>query len=192
MRRLRRLGILVLSALCLSGCTLVSTSSSPSLINPDNVPLGLLDLTIPFTDHAEVRWVTRDIYLLDPGKRVVAISRSMTAPASLFAVLYYETQGPTPVELANGVTTQVSSSMVINQANIQGGVALIYVNKALSQNSLAQQRIAVGQLVFTAAAMGATKGIQLWIDQTPYSLKLADGVSVRLVTPAEMAYLKKG
>ena len=191
MRRMRPLAILMLSALCLSGCTLVSTSSAPSLINRNDVPLGLLNLTIPFTPYGEVRWVTRDIYLLGPGQRVVAIPRSMTAPPTLSAVLYYETQGPTPIEMAAGITTQLST-LVINQANLQGRIALIDVSKVLNQISLVDRRIAVGQLVFAAAAMGATKGIELSIEGTPFSLKLATGATVRLITPAEMAYLKKG
>lgn len=192
MRRLGLAAALTLGALGLSGCTLVSTSSAPSTINPNNVPLGLLQPTIPFTDYAQVHWVTRDIFLLDAAQKVVTVSRSMTAPPSLAAVLYYESQGPTPVEQTNGLSSQVPTTMVINQATIQGGVAFIYVSKVFSQISLAQQRIAAGQLVFTAAAMGASRGIELWIDQTPFSLKLAGGTSVRLITPAQMAYLKKG
>jgi len=190
-KRWRRMAILALSGLCLSGCTLVSTSSSPSLIDPNNVPLGLLNPTIPFTDYAQVRWVTRDIFLLGSGQRIVAIARSMTAPPTLYAVLYYETQGPTPIELAAGITTQLST-LVINQANLQGRIALIDVSKVLNQMSLADRRIAVGQLVFAAAAMGATNGIKLSIEGTPFSLKLATGATVRLITPADMAYLKKG
>ena len=58
MRSLRRLVVVAACALSLSGCTLVSTSSSPTLVNPNVVPLGLLDPTIPFTDFAQVHFVT--------------------------------------------------------------------------------------------------------------------------------------
>ncbi len=190
MMRLRRLAVMGLSALCLSGCTLVSTSSSPSLINPNNVPLGLLNPTIPFTDYAQVRWVTRDIFLLDHDNQVVPVPRSMTAPPTLAAVFYYETQGPTPIEIANGLTSQVGT-LVVTQANIEDGVALVYVNKALNQLSPAQQRLAAGQLLYTADAMGATRGIEIFIDQTPFTLALRNGEKVQLVTPSDLAYLKK-
>ena len=192
MRGIRRVAILVVSALCLSGCTLVSTSSSPSLVDPATVPLGLLGLTIPFTPYAQVRWVTRDIYLIAPGQRIVAIPRSMTAPPTLAAVLYYETQGPTPTEMAAGLTSQVPSNLVINQADIQGHVASIDVSKVFNQISTANRRIAVGQLVFAAAAMGATKGIQISVEGLPFTLTLASGAKVKVITPALMAYLKKG
>jgi spore germination protein GerM len=91
-----------------------------------------------------------------------------------------------------GITTQVPSNLVINQANIQGHIALIDVSKELLQISLADRRIAVGQLVYAAAAMGATKGIQLSIEGAPFSLKLPTGATVRVITPAEMSFLKKG
>lgn len=192
MTSLRRLLAVLCCALCLSSCTLVSTSSSPSIIGVGDVPLGLLEPTIPFTDYAQVRWVKHNIFLLDRGGHIVAISRLMTAPPSLFAVLYYETQGPDPVEMAAGITTEVPTTMVVNQATIHDDVALIDVSKALSQISLDAQRIAVGQLVFAAASMGATQGIRISINQIPYSLKLASGATVSLITPADMAYLKKG
>ena len=192
MRALRRAVILACSALCLSGCTLVSTSSSPTLVDAGNVPLGLLDPTIPFTDYAKVRWVSQDIFLLDRTGHILAVPRLMTAPPSLFAVLYYETQGPDPVEQADGITTEVPTTMTVNQATIHDGVALIDVSKPLSQISLDAQRVAVGQLVFAAASMGATKGIRISINQSPYSIRLSTGATVSLITPADVAYLKKG
>lgn len=191
MTLLRRLFAVAGCALLLSGCTLVSTSSAPTQIAVGDVPLGLLEPTIPFTDYAQVRWVKHDIYLLDRTGHVIAVPRLMTAPPSLFAVLYYETQGPDPVEMADGITTQVPTTMVVNQATVQDEIALIDVSKALSQLAPQAQRTAVGQLVFAAASMGASQGIRISIDQIPYSLKLASGVSVSLITPADVAYLKK-
>lgn len=191
MTRLRHLAAIACSALVLSSCTLVSTSSSPSLISSAAVPLGLLQPTIPFTDYAQVRWVTRDIYLLNRSRHLVAVKRLMTAPPSLLAALYYETQGPTTIEMAAGVTTLIPPLLVINQATILNGVALIDVSKDLSQIPLADQRVAIGQLVFTAAAMGATRGVEFSINQTPYSLELTTGTSVSLVTPAQLSYLVK-
>jgi hypothetical protein len=192
MRTWRRLLVILGCSLCLSGCNLVSTSSSPTVIGVGDVPLGLLEPTIPFTDYAQVRWVQHSIFLLDRSGHLVEVSRLMTAPPSLFAVLYYETQGPDPVEMAAGITTQVPTTMTVNQATIHDGVALIDVSKALSQLSLDAQRIAVGQLVFAAASMGATQGVRISINQVPYSLKLASGATVSLITTADVAFLKKG
>ncbi len=192
MRTWRRLLVILGCSLCLSGCNLVSTSSSPTVIGVGDVPLGLLEPTIPFTDYAQVRWVQHSIFLLDRSGHLVEVSRLMTAPPSLFAVLYYETQGPDPVEMAAGITTQVPTTMTVNQATIHDGVALIDVSKALSQLSLDAQRTAVGQLVFAAASMGATQGVRISINQVPYSLKLASGATVSLITTADVAFLKKG
>jgi hypothetical protein len=193
MRSVRRLGILLLCALSLSGCTLVSTSPSPTLVNPNDVPLGLLDPTIPFTDFAQVRFVTREIYMVNRSQRVIPVGRLVTSPPTLAEVLHYVPLGPTATEQANRITTQIPSTMVINQANIpdDNGIALIDVSAVLKQIPPAARRLAVAQLLFTAEAMGATTGIEISINQTPFALQLANGQYVSLITPADLAYLKQ-
>jgi hypothetical protein len=181
---------LVVSALALSSCTLVSTSSSPTLINDNDVPLGLLGPTIPFTDFARVTFVSREIYLVNRAQLVVPESRLVTSPPSLFAVLYHLTQGPTTQEQSLGVTTQLPASLVVIQAGITNGVGSIEVNTALTLIPPVGRRIAVAQLLFTAMAMGATQGIRITINQLPFSLTLANGAKVSLITPGELSYLK--
>jgi hypothetical protein len=191
MRRVRRAGVVLASALALSGCTLVSTSSAPTLVDGNSVPLGLLSPTIPFTDYARVLFVSRDIYLVNKAQLVVPVSRLVTSPPSLFDVLHYVPVGPTVSEQLAGTTTQVPSALVVNQATILNGIALVDVSAQLAQIPPVARRIAVAQFLFTAVAMGATKGIELSINQTPFFLTLATGARVALVTPAELAYLKK-
>ncbi|MDH2903932.1 MAG: GerMN domain-containing protein [Actinomycetota bacterium] len=193
MRSLRRLGVLVVCALALSGCTLVSTSSSPSLISPNDVPLGLLDPTIPFTDFAQVHFVTRQIYLVDHSQHVVAVNRLVTSPPTLSEVLHYVPLGPTANEQANGITTEIPSTMVVNQANMPNddGIALVDVSGALLQLTPNARRLAVAQLLFTAQAMGADTGIKISINQIPFTLQLTNGSNVTLITPAELDYLRQ-
>jgi hypothetical protein len=193
MRSVRRLGILLLCTLSLSGCTLVSTSPSPTRVNPNDVPLGLLDPTIPFTDFAQVRFVTREIYMVNRSQRVIPVGRLVTSPPTLAEVLHYVPLGPTATEQAKGITTQVPSTMVINQANIpdDNGIALIDVSTVLKQIPPVARRLAVAQLLFTAEAMGATTGIEISINQTPFALQLANGQYVSLITPADLAYLEQ-
>lgn len=193
MRTFRRLGVLVVCALSLSGCTLVSTSSSPSLVNSNDVPLGLLDPTIPFTDFAQVHFVTREVYMVNRSQHVIPVGRLVTSPPNLAQVLHYVPLGPTATEQANGVTTQVPSTMVVNQANMPSddGIALIDVSAVLSQLAPVARRLAVAQLLFTAQAMGASIGIEISINQTPFALQLANGTSVSVITPADLAYLKQ-
>lgn len=192
MRQWRQFGLLLVCALTFSGCTLVSTSGSPTLINPNNVPLGLLDPTIPFTDFAQVHFVTRQIYLVDQSQHVVPVGRLVTSPPSLAEVLHYVPLGPTVTEQAAGITTQIPSAMVVNQANIPSGngIALIDVSAELRQLPPAAQRLAVAQLLFTARAMGATQGVRISIDQTPFSLRLVNGERASLITPSDLSYLE--
>lgn len=194
MRRLRRLGVLFASALALSGCTLVSTSSSPTLVGSNDVPLGLLDPTIPFTDYARVLWVTRDVYMVNRAQKVMPVKRLMTSPPTLPEVLYYFVLGPTVNEQSQGITTQVpdAHAMVVNSARIRNGVAHVDVSYDLNKIPPVGRRIAVAQFLFTAEAMGAAKGIEISVNQTPFSLQLANGKSVTLITPPELAYLEQG
>jgi hypothetical protein len=193
-RRLRRLGVLFASALALSGCTLVSTSSSPTLVGSNDVPLGLLEPTIPFTDYARVLWVTRDVYMVNRAQKVMPVKRLMTSPPTLPEVLYYFVLGPTVNEQSQGITTQVpdAHAMVVNSARIRNGVAHVDVSYDLNKIPPVGRRIAVAQFLFTAEAMGAAKGIEISINQTPFSLQLANGKSVTLITPPELAYLEQG
>ena len=191
MRGLRLLGVLVVSAIVLGGCTLVSTSNTPTLVNSNDVPLGLLDPTIPFTDFAQVHFVSREVFMVDQAQKVIPVARLVTSPPTLSAALYYVPLGPTSKEQSENVTTQVPNSLVVNQAQIQNGVALIDLSGALTQLSLSDRRIAVAQFLFTAVGMGASKGIKITINQNPFSLQLANGEKVSLITPAELAYLRK-
>ena len=189
----RRLLVLALCAVSLGGCTLVSTSSSPTIINSNDVPLGLLDPTLPFTDFAQVHFVTRPIYLVDRSQHVIAVNRLVTSPPTLAEVMHSVPLGPTVPEQAQGVTTQIPSTLVVNQANIpsDNGVALIDVSAELRHLPPVALRVAVAQLLFTAVAMGARNGIEISINQTPFALHLASGAIVSLITPQELAYLKK-
>ncbi len=192
MKHLRRLFILIICAATLSGCTLVSTSSSPTLVDPNNVPLGLLEPTIPFTDFAQVHFVTRQVYMVDHSQHVIAVGRLVTSPPTLAQVLHYVPLGPTATEQARGITTEIPSTLVVNQANMptDDGIALVDVSTSLPQLSPDARRLAVAQLLFTAVAMGATTGIRISVNQTPFVLPLANGTSVSLITPADLAYLK--
>ncbi len=191
MRKLRHLGTVAACALVLSGCNLVSTSSSPTLVNSNNVPLGLLGPTIPFSDYARVLFVTRDIYMVNKSELVVPVPQLVTSPPSLFDLLYYIPVGPTTTEQLKGISSQVPHSLVVNQATILNGVALVDVTNQLTQLPPVARRIAVAQFLFTAVAMGATQGIRISINQTPFSLALANGTSASLITPSDLAYLKK-
>ncbi|HEY5303156.1 MAG TPA: hypothetical protein VIJ86_03770 [Acidimicrobiales bacterium] len=191
MTRRRHFGAIGLCALVLSGCNLVSTSSAPTLINSNNVPLGLLAPTIPFSDFARVLFVTRDVYMVNKSELVVPEPQLVTSPPSLFDVLYYIPVGPTTSEQLRGISSQVPHSLVVNQATIQDGVALVDVSNQLAQLPSVARRVAVAQFLFTAVAMGASEGIRISINQTPFSLTLANGTSVSLITPSDLAYLKK-
>ncbi len=190
MRRRSRCLAVLACALSLSGCTLVSTSSSPNVVGSSNVPLGLLSPTIPFTVDQQVHWVTRSVYLVNAQGALVAVGRLMTAPPTLTDVLHYLLGGPNATEQSFGITSALPSTMSLNLATPDGRVAKVDVSSVLRQLSPLEQRVAVAQMLFTVAAIGYTRGIEISTNQTPFALTLANGKKVSLVTPADLSALK--
>ena len=186
MRPVRATLVVCLGAMALGGCTLISTTSQPEIVASANVPLGLLNPTIPFTVDAQVRFVSRDVYLINPLGQLDPMPRLMTSPASVFAALHYLFVGPSVQEQSRGITSALPATLVLNQATVQGGVALVDVSSDLRSLSAPEQRLAVAQMLYTARSFGAARGIRVSIDQVPFSLRLSDGRRVTLVRASDL------
>ena len=134
--------------------------------------------------------MTRSIYLVNARGSLVAVGRLMTAPPNLTDVLHYLLGGPTPTEESFGVTSDLPSTMTLNLATPDGRIAKVDVSGVLRQLSPLEQRVAVAQMLFSVAAIGYDAGIEISTNQTPFSLTLANGKKVSLVTTADLASLK--
>jgi len=188
-RRLARLAVVALAAASLGGCTLVSASSAPTVVNSANVPLELLSPTIPFTLDQQVHFVIRDVYLVNARGTLVAVGRLMPSPPDLNDVLHYLLSGPTPTEQGFGITSAIPATLAVNLATPDGRVAKIDVSSVLRQLSPLEQRVAVAQLLYTVSSIGF-HAVAITTNQSPFTLVLASGRRVRVVTTADLAYLK--
>ncbi|HUX04568.1 MAG TPA: GerMN domain-containing protein [Acidimicrobiales bacterium] len=178
----RAIGAIALASLALSGCTLVPTTSAPVLVNPRTVPFGLLGKTIPGTNHGQVRFITQPVYIVDATGHLTPSSRIVPTPPSLASVLRELVIGPTDIEVSTGYSSALPKNLVILQAKVRKGVGYIAVADPLSGLPQRQEALAIGQLVFTAYDVGATKGIEITVAGVAQLSLLPDGTTQRLVT----------
>ncbi len=180
---------LVLGALALSGCTLVPTNGNPVNLRRTQVKFELLDPTIPGTNGATVKFVTQPVYVVDATGHLTSSSRIVPSPPKLDDVLRELALGPTLIESSVGFTTALPRDLVILQATIRDHVATIALAKPLSNLSPAEEVLAVGQLVFTAHAVGAAAGMEVTVGGVPEPLRLPGGGTKLKVTEEDYASL---
>jgi hypothetical protein len=183
-----RAAVLLLGAsLALAGCTLVPTGGSPVVVA--KVPFELLAPTIPGTNGARVQFVTQPVYVVDATGHLTPSSRIVPSPPTLDSVLRELVLGPTAIESSAGFTSALPRDLVILQATIRGNVGVIALAKPLSALSRSQEILAVGQLVFTAHAVGATAGVEVTVGGVPEKLRLPAGTTRVRVSEADYASL---
>jgi hypothetical protein len=192
MKRLRAAFLLGLGALALSSCTLVSPNAAPENIPARSIPFGLLDQTIPGTNNARVRFITQPVYIVDATNNLAAASRIVPTPASLSLVLQQLIIGPTAIERSAGYTSALPESLVLVSASVRDKVG--YLNFATPLNNLPpdQQLLAVGQLVLTAADVGATAGLVIKVAGVEQNILLPSGAHAKFVTEKDFANLLDG
>ena len=153
------------------------------------VKFELLDPTIPGTNGATVKFVTQPVYVVDATGHLTSSSRIVPSPPKLDDVLRELALGPTLIESSVGFTTALPRDLVILQATIRDHVATIALAKPLSNLSPAEEVLAVGQLVFTAHAVGAAAGMEVTVGGVPEPLRLPGGGTKLKVTEEDYASL---
>jgi hypothetical protein len=179
MKKLRVVFFIVLGALVLSGCTLVAADNAPVLIPKSHVKFELLNPTIPGTNKARVRFITQPVYIVDATGQLAPSSRIVPTPPALATVLQQLLLGPTTIERLVGDSSALPQNLVLVSAEFHDGIGYLNFATPLTSLSPANQLLAVGQLVFTSAAVGATKNIQV----KGIVVKVA-GVVQALLTPS--------
>ncbi len=188
--RARALVFLAVAALALAGCTLVPTASTPIALPHHAVKFGLLDPTIPGTNGARVIFVTQPVYVVDATGHLTSSSRIVPSPPNLDSVLRELVLGPTLIESSVGYTSALPHDLVILQATIsKKGLGTIALAKPLSSLTPAEEVLAIGQLVFTARAVGASAGIVVTVGGVPEKLLLPGGGTLVKVTEVDYASL---
>ncbi len=191
MRVLRTLGVAG-AALALAGCGLITPAASPTPIGRSKVGFNLLSPTIPGTNHARVRFETEPIFIVDAAHHLSATSRIVPSPPSIATVVGQLLAGPTAIERSAGFTSALPSDLVLIAATVRRHVGYVDLSGSLTELPRAEQLLAIGQLVLTAAYVGATQGLQISLAGAIQSLPLPSGGHATVLTVAEYAGLLNG
>jgi hypothetical protein len=185
---------LVVGAVALSGCTLVSTTPSPQKVSPKDVPFGLLGKTIPGTNNGRVVFISQPVYIVDVTGHLAPSSRIVPSPPVLESVLRQLIIGPTKLEAASGYTSALPKNLIILSANFRADIAYVDLATSLSKLPHDQETLAIGQMVLTARDVGytlgiAVKGIEITVAGVPQDLPIPGGHEERLVTTEDFSSL---
>ena len=160
-RRVAAMACGALLALGVSACGL-GVDASPRLVNPKQVPFGLLRPSTPTTSPALVgQYAT--IYLEGP-QRLVAVSRDVTAPVTAARVLAALGQGPTSAEASEGLQSPISTAAPLTLWRLTPTSVTVNVAKAFTTLAGQNQAVAVAQLVYTLTALPGIASIGIRIN----------------------------
>jgi len=187
--KLRVVLLLGLGSIFLSSCTLVATNPAPAHVAKSNVPLGLLNKTIPGTNGARVRFVTRPIYIVDASGHLAPSSRLVPSPPNLRSIVGQLLLGPSAIEASAGYTSDLPHKLALLTASVRNHIGYINVATPLDTLSVSQQLLAVGQLVLTAYDVGATRGIVVEANGVPQRLLVPNGQRIELASKSDFQSL---
>ncbi len=185
MKRLAHVVVVVAAALTLSACTYIGSNSAPIPVVKRDVGYGLMHRYIPGTVRGRVQFVTQPIYLLDASNHLVPSSRIVPSPIRLASVLEQLDLGPSAIERSAGYSSALPRDLVLISATLRHGVAVINFGTRLSALPLAVLLHAEGQLVLTATAAGATRGVIIEVAETRQVLPIPNGKKVSYLTSNE-------
>ena len=151
----------VLFALGVSACGL-GVDASPQLVNPKQVPFGLLHPSTP-TTSPEILGQYATIYLQGP-QRLVAVSRDVPAPVTAARVLTALSQGPTSAQAAEGLQSPISTAAPLTLWRLRATSVTVNLAKAFTTLAGENQAVAVAQLVYTLTALPGIDSVRIRID----------------------------
>lgn len=180
------------AALALAGCGLITPAAGPTAIARTHVGFNLLSPTIPGTNHARVHFETEPIFIVDAARRLAPASRIVPSPPSIATVVGQLLTGPTSIERAAGFTTELPRKLVLIAATVRKHVGYVDLSGSLNQLARPDELLAIGQLVLTAAYVGATQGLEISLAGAIQDLPLPSGGHARVLTVADFEGLLNG
>ena len=160
MRRVAYLLGLLIGAVALVGCTLVSTTSSHRAITPKDVPFCLRCKTIPGTNNGSVHFISQPVYIVDATGHLAPSSRIVPSPPVLESVLRQLIIGPTKIESFAGYTSALPKDLVHSLGQHPGRYRVHRPRRRRSRNCPAARRSWPSvRLVLTAKDVGLTLGV---------------------------------
>lgn len=184
MKSLRVALLTGICALALSSCTLISPDAAQVIPRSFSASLGLLNKTIPGTNHARVRFITQPVYIVDATGHLAPSSRIVPSPPGLSTVIQQLLQGPSAIEKSAGYSSALPKNEVLVSTELRAKVGYINFADPLNALSRTQQLLAVGELVLTAGALPKNEcsAIVIKVDGVTQQLLMPNGQRATLVT----------
>ncbi|HUO48609.1 MAG TPA: GerMN domain-containing protein [Acidimicrobiales bacterium] len=190
-RALVALGALALAALVLTACG-IPVDHAPHALARGDVPFGLLEpaaASTSTTTTAPPVGVPVTVYMMGPDGHLVAVSRDVSVPAPMTAVLSALVDGPTATETSAGLSSAVPTQTTVLSAAVTAGIVTVNLVGPFDQLVGQPQIQAVAQFVYTAAAQPGVKGVAFELSGQAVEVPVAGGAQVPVATPDQFAPL---
>ena len=182
MTRGRRLAVtfavaLVVLVLVANACG-VPEDDEPRALAADRVPFGLLDeapsARSTTTTAPEVQRVNTAVYFL-VGERLQPSPRAVPDPGTPTRALSALLDGPTDEEAVNGLRTAIHPATEVVVTRPSPDVVAVDLNAAFAAVPTQEQRLALGQIVFTATGVPGVRAVLFTLAGAPVGVPRADG-----------------
>lgn len=169
----------LLTALLLLTACGVPSQDEPMVIDPTDVPNGLLSpgRPEPTSTPAQPRQLDPVTYFVD-ADRLIGVKRELrggsasTRLREAFAALLI---GPTESEQAAGLSTAIPNGLLLTVSGTRNGEAVIELTGELRNTPTEDTVLAVGQIVLTATAQPEIDRVRLTRDGETIDAPLIDG-----------------
>jgi len=182
----RRLPALLVAGLFLAGALAgcgVTTDRAPRALDLDEVPAELLaadpvttTTTVPVGTSTRIR-----IYLVGGGagggrERLVAVERSVQAPATVERAISSLISGTNREEATRGLRSAILPATIVNSVEVESNIAIIdLVESAIAQNPI-DLIIALAQMVYSATELPGVGGVRITLDGKRASVPTGSGI----------------
>ncbi|GAB3403355.1 hypothetical protein GCM10027569_10340 [Flindersiella endophytica] len=175
----------------------VPSQERPTVIDPTNVPNGLLASGRPEPDSTptQTQQANPVTFFVD-ADRLIGVERTLPGGSprtrlhdAISALLI----GPTETEQAAGLSTAVPNDLLLTVAGVENGEATIELTGELRNSPVEDTILAVGQIVLTATAQPDIDRVRLLHNGEIIGAPLIDG-SIRSapLTAADYTALRAG
>jgi hypothetical protein len=172
-RRLATAIVVITVAVAVAGCG-VSTQSTPRVIEPSEVPFGLMEATrSPPTSPPRGAAVRLGLYFVGPSGLATVVRELQRAPTPGEAADALMA-GPTSAEAHAGYRSAVVPG-AIKDVEVNGGVATVELDSEFLQQGRLEQALAIAQIVFTLTGVENVTRVRFFVDDEALPVAQSNG-----------------
>jgi hypothetical protein len=158
-----------------AGCG-VRSQSSPTAIEPDDIPFGLLEPEAGTADPDTGGFAAADVTIYLMGSNgLLPVEREVTRPAGARKVLQALMEGPTPGESALGLQSALDPDAAPPAIEHDGRRILVELHEGFFTEGGAQIA-ALAQIVYTLTDLVPRARVQFLVEGEPVEVPRGDGV----------------